>query len=153
MAEATPTPVIVNNSGSSSKRGVIILAVVVLLIAIGIAVWFYFQGKKKGSEQTNLNLSSPLDSQGNAPGASDAEIRQLAQQLHDDMEGLNVFGHDETVWNNFMALNDADIIKLNNRFNSEYQAESEESFVEWVSNESGDLPEQAMVRLKKLNLK
>lgn len=152
MAESAPTPVIVNNSGSS-KRGVIIIAVVVLLIAIGIAVWFYFQGKQKGSEQTNLNLSSPLDSQGNAPSASDAEIRQLAQQLYEDMDGLNVFGHDETVWNNFMALNDADIIKLNNRFNSEYQAESGESFVEWVDNESGDLPEQAMVRLKKLNLK
>ena len=146
-----PTPVVVQTTQSKNKT-VLILVVVVLVIAVAIAVWFYFKGKKAGSETTNLNLSNPLTSNGTAPVASEAEIRQIATQLHDDMDGLNAFGHDTTVWNNFAALNDADVIQVNNRFNAEYQLDSGESFVSWVSNESGSLPEQALVRLKKLNL-
>lgn len=134
------------------NKGTLIVIIVLLVLAITIGVYFYFQGKKKGKEQTNLNLSSPLDQQGNAPGASEAEIRTLAQQLHDDMDGLNLLGHDDTLWKQFMALNDNDVIRVNNRFNSEYQAESGESFVEWVENESGTYPDSALVRLKKLNL-
>lgn len=141
-----------NGSTGSSKKTTLILVIVVLVIAIGVALYFYFQGKAKGSTQTNLNLSSPLDSSGNAPVASEAEIRQLAEQLHDDMDGLNVWGHDNTVWNNFMALGDPDIIRVNNQFNAQYQAESGESFVEWVDNESGSYSTQAKQRLKKLNL-
>lgn len=151
MSEAASPVTPVSESGSSKKT--LILAIIVIVLAMGIGVWFYFQGKKKGKETSNLNLSSPLDSEGNAPSASDAEIRQLVSSLYTDMDGLNMFGHNLSVWNRFLALSDNDIIKVNNLFNAQYQKESEESFVEWVNNEGNDVLLLAAVnRLKKLNL-
>lgn len=138
-------------STTSNMKWILISMGVLLLLGIGIAVYFYFQGKKKGQSQTNLNISSPLNPDGTAPAASESEINNLVTQLHGDMEGVN-FTHDETIWNNFLSLSDSDIIRVNNKFNAEYQLDSEESFVEWVEDESGDYPQTALQRLKKLNL-
>lgn len=159
---ATPAPVIVNNG--NTKRGTLILIVVVLALAIAIGLYFYFQGKKKGSNQTNVDISSPLNQDGSVPAASEQEIKQLAEDLYDDMKGAN-FVHTLTPWNKLNALSDSDFIKVNNNFNANYQAESEQSFKEWVENEStspwlssGNIlfksaKDTTLARMKKLNIK
>lgn len=150
---ATAAPATAGNvvSATSNMKWILIGLGVLLLLGIGIAVYFYFQGKKKGQSQANINVSSPLNPDGTAPAASESEISNLVTQLHDDMEGIN-YTHDETIWNNFLSLSDSDIIKVNNKFNAVYQLDSGESFVDWVDDESGDYPQTALQRLKKLNL-
>lgn len=159
---ASTTPVVVQ-TGNSSKRNTLVLIVVVLILAIAIAVWFYFQGKKKGGEDTTINLSSPLTPEGNAPSASDQEIKSLATELHDDMDGINYY-HNLAPWNKLATLSDSDFIRLNNEFNTQYQLESEETFKQWVENEStgawglggnvlfASAKKSTLARLKKLNI-
>lgn len=158
------TPVVVNNN-SGNKRATLILIVVVLAIAIVIGVYFFFQGKQKGSEQTNVDVSSPLNADGSVPAASEQEIKQLVEDLYEDMKGANI-AHSLAPWNKLNALSDSDFIKVNNNFNANYQAESEESFKEWVEGESTSIwggsggnvffasaKNTVLARMKKLNIK
>lgn len=69
-------------------------------------------------------------------GISDADaaiISQLAKNLYTDMKGLNVFNHDESIYENVSKLSDTQLAYLNNYFNSEYG--NGDSLRQWLQDE------------------
>lgn len=137
----------------SSKHIYIAIAVLALLIAIGF--YFYRQGKKKTAVQY-----APEDLPGNPGsqnvGASNDEIKAVANGLYLEMKGLNVFGHNMDFYKRALIYSDTDIVKLYNTFNTLFQSDSGQTLTAWLENElfSSTFESQAitlMERLKKLN--
>jgi hypothetical protein len=123
-----------------------------MLTALGY--YFYRQGKKTVTLQ-----ALPNDLPGNpgsvSAGASNNEIKLIAQQLYDDMDGYNFAGHNYDPYNRAITLSDTDLVKLYNTFNSLYQADSKETLKQWIESESyysNDLPDALLARFAKLNL-
>lgn len=138
----------------NKKTVIIIIAVLVILIAIGIYIY------RTGKKQVTLQYGPGELPGSNKPaqiGASNEEIKLIANDLYNDMKGLNLVGHDMTVYRRAVLLNDNDIINLYNAFNSLYQKEYNQTLTQWLENEafSSTFESAAGVleaRLKKLNL-
>lgn len=131
----------------------IYIAVAVLLFIIGLAWFFYKRGKKQVTLQSLPGELPGNPSSGNVTGASNDEIKSIANNLFEDISGLNFLGHNQAPYDAANLLNDADMIKLYNTFNTQYQAELEETLTVALDNEvglgtSGDI---LIKRLKKLN--
>ncbi len=110
--------------------------IVAALLGIGLFALIYFSGKSAGKRAGGINLSSAVGPDGSAPAASSAEVTQLAGKLYKDMEGGNFWGHNLEPWSDFLALSDADVIRVYNEFNTKYQKDSGQSLTKWVANES-----------------
>jgi hypothetical protein len=139
------------------------IAIAVLLLIIGLSVFFYFKGKKKGSEKTSIQYlpnDLPYGDPGNggaAAGSSNVEIKSIANDMYDDMDGWNVItGHDMEPYKRAAILSDTDFVKLYNTFNSLYQLDSGQTMKEWLVNEkfwNNDITDALIDRCTKLNLK
>ena len=112
---------------------IIIIVVLVLLIALGW--YFYRRGKKQVTLQYLPGELPGNPSSGNVSGSSNDEIKRIASDLYDDMNGPNFFGHKPEPYNAANLLNDADLIKLYNAFNAMYQKDSGETLTQWIKND------------------
>lgn len=131
----------------------IAIAVLVLLVALGF--YFYKQGTKKVTLQ-----SLPNELPGNPgsvnSGASNDEIKLLAEALFNDMDGYNFTGHDYEPYNKALTLSDTDLVKLYNTFNTLHQKDSGETLTQWIINEQYNyynIPDLVLARFAKLNLR
>ena len=131
MAEATD----IVNPVSKTKRNIII-GLIVLVILIILFIFFYFKGRKAGKEKGSVNITTPPVDNTGAVLASEGEINMLVGKLYKDMDGGNFFGHNMEPWETLLALSDTDFVRTNNAFNNEYQVDTEQSFKEWVQDES-----------------
>jgi hypothetical protein len=133
----------------------LIAIIVALLIIAGIAFYFYKQGKKTVTIQ-QLPGQLPGDSTGtNETGASNDEIKLIVEGLYKDMKGFNWLGHNYEPYDQANELNDTDLVKLYNAFNTIYQTDSGQTLTQWISNESyfsGTSPHLLLARFAKLNL-
>lgn len=143
-----------NPVGSQIK---LIVIGVILLIILVAGILLYRSGKKSGA--TKINISNPPSDDAGGAGISTAEINSLSDEIYRDMDGLNGFGHNTDVWQRFLSLSDTDLVKVYNEFNTDYQAESEQTLKEWVYNESTSfqpqwsiIKETVLQRFAKLNL-
>lgn len=136
------------------KKTYLWIAGVVLVFLVLLGWYFYRQGKKTVTLQS-LPGELPGDkSGGNVTGASNDEIKRIANGLYGDMNGLNLMGHTYDPYNAAVLLNDRDIVSLYNAFNTMYQADSGQTLTEWIGNDRYAYPETPGVlwhRLKKLN--
>ncbi len=146
------------------SRIYIIIAGVVLVVLVALMIVFYFKGVRKGKSAVTLQgLPGELPGtpgSGNYVGASNDEIKNIANNLYADMKGINAFGHDVDPYLDAVRLNDTDLVKLYNYFNTTYQKNSANTLTEWVDNEvfiettiEGDTSDLLLSRLRKLNLK
>lgn len=135
----------------------IYIAIGVLLTIIAVGVYFYRKGRK-----TTTTQFTPYDLPGNTTntpqmaGASNAEIKSIANGLYNEMKGVNFFGHDMEFYKRALLLSDTDIVKLYNTFNTLYQAESNETLTKWLQSElfSSTFEREGLLlidRLTKLN--
>jgi hypothetical protein len=130
------------------------IAIGVLLLLVLLGWYFYRQGKKTVTLQSAPGELPGNPTSGNVVGASNDEIKRIANGLYGDMKGLNLNGHMYDPYNAAVLLNDADLIKLYNTFNTLYQQDSGETLTSWISNEYyayPDVPGTLFARLKKLN--
>lgn len=135
------------------KKQIIIAFVVFLFLAV-LAFIFYRKGKKTVTLQSLPGELPGNVSSGNQTGASNDEIKNIANALYSDMNGFNASGHDYTPYKQASLLNDSDLVKLYNTFNTLYQKQSSQTLTQWLSSEyyySGALPILLYDRLKKLN--
>lgn len=121
----------------SNTTKYLVIGGIILALALIIGLWLYFSGKAAGKRKGSINLSNPGAPDGSAPVASEAEIRQMAQKLFQDMDGLNWRGHNIQVWQDFLTMSDNDVIRVYNEFNTKYQKETAQSLTEWVNSEVG----------------
>lgn len=138
-----------------SKR-YLIIALVVLLILAAISFYFYKQGKKTVTIQSLPGELPGNPGSGNQGGASNDELKLLVEALYKDMKGFNLGGHDYTPYNQANGLDDRDLVKLYNAFNTLYQKDSGQTLTEWMNNESyyyQTSPGLLLQRFAKLNLK
>lgn len=139
----------------SKKTIYIIIAVLIFLIALGY--FYYRKGKNTVTLQALPGELPGTSSSGNITGASNDEIKGIANGLHEEMDGLNLFGHDMDIYNRALLLNDADIVKVYNTFNTLYQQKSGgDTLTAWLESELfSSTFESAAInligRLKKLN--
>ena len=144
----------------------LIIAGVALLIVIIIGIVIYRSGKKSGLVAGAINLSSPVNDNPNGavtgPQASVAELKTLAQTIHDDMDGGNLT-HNIDAWNRVLVLSDSDFIKLYNEFDFDFQKESGQTLRGWIESETsyyvpflgtqwGSTKDALLARMNKLNL-
>lgn len=131
------------------------IAVIVLIMLVGLGYFFYRKGKKTVTIQSLPN-DLPGGPTGGIAGASNNEIKLVANALYDDMKGYNYSGHNYAPYSQAIAFSDTDIVKLYNAFNTLYQTESGETLKQWIEGESyyySDIPQSLLARFAKLNLK
>lgn len=133
----------------------IYIAAAVLVVLVALGIYFYHQGKKTVTIQ-----DAPEDLPGNpgstSVGASNDEIKNVANGLYEEMKGLNLIGHKMEFYKRALLFSDTDIVKLYNTFNALYQSESTQTLTQWLNNElfSSTFENEAITltaRLKKLN--
>jgi len=137
-----------------NNKHIIIISAVVLIILSFLLWWFYRQGKKTVTLQSLPNELPGNPQSNNVTGASNDEIKNIVNALYTDMKGYNIFGHNYQPYQAATLLNDSDIIKLYNAFNSLYQTASGQTLTSWISNEKftePNTPGLLVARLKKLN--
>jgi hypothetical protein len=135
------------------KKIYIYVAVGLGLLLVGIGAWLYHQGTKKTTLQDPSSLPG---STGGGSGASNDELKVLAEELYNDMNGYNWNGHDMSFYKKALTLNDTDLIKLYNAYNSLYQKSSGQTLVEWIDNEKfwdTSITDTLLAKMSKLNLK
>jgi hypothetical protein len=133
---------------------VIILSLVVLILLIIAGIYIYRQGKKKTTIQALPGELPGNPGSGNVNGASNDEIKSIANDIYEDIDGFNVFGHDNKPYDSAVLLNDTDIVKLYNTYNTLYQAKLGETLTQSLENEKfweNTNPDNLIKRLKKLN--
>lgn len=142
-----------NIGGIKLNLTVVIITIVVILLLVGLGIYFYRQGKKKVTLQSLPGELPGNPGSGSTTGASNDEIKNVANSLFKDMDGFNVFGHNQAPYDQANLLNDTDTIKLYNAFNTLYQPDSGETLTSWLQNEQGLGVAGAtlIAKLKKLN--
>lgn len=142
-----------NVKGIKINLTLIIIAVAVIILLVVLGWYMYRQGKKQVTLQYLPGELPGNPGSGNLSGASNDEIKAIANALYEDMSGFNLFGHKQAPYNSANLLNDTDLIKLYNTFNSLYQKESKQTLTQWIDNESGIgvAGSTLIARLKKLN--
>lgn len=134
------------------------IAIAVLVIIVALSFYFYKKGKKTTSIQY-LPGDLPYGNSGNGSnqttGASNSEIKSIAQSMFADMDGFNIWGHDIEPYQRASTLSDTDFVKLYNTFNALYQTESGETLTQWLVNEkfyNNEVTDSLITRCAKLNL-
>ncbi len=137
-----------------NKYVVIALCIIIFLVVLGW--YFYSQGKKTVTlQQLPGQVPGEINS-GNVNGASNDEIKLLVNKLYSDMKGFNAFGHDYSPYREVGLLNDADVIRVYNAFNTLYQPDSGQTLTQWIASEKyrdENYPGLLYARLMKLNCK
>lgn len=120
----------------SLKTKLIVIGIIALIILI-VGILIFRAGRKKGS----VNVSAPIidnpadPSKNTTPATSTSDIQKLAQLVHKDMDGSNLY-HDTDLWvSRVLTLSDTDLARLYSEFNLAYEKESGETFTEWIGNE------------------
>lgn len=136
------------------------IAISVIVVLIVFSVYFYRKGKKQTSIQALPgDLPGSNQANNNPAGISNAEILQLTTDLYNDMQGVNFWGHDNTLFQKLLTLSDTDFVKVYNTFNTSYQSTSGETLTQWIANETNVtgnfmiLKEAILDRCAKLNLR
>lgn len=138
------------------QKTYLFIAIGALVLITIIAVYFYLQGKKTVSIQYTPGELPGNPGSGTGTSASNNEIKVLAGKLYDDMNGLNLLGHNMEPYMDALILSDNDLIKLYNTFNTLYQAKTGQTLYEWIDNEKfyeNDITDSLLLKMQKLNLK
>ncbi len=135
------------------------VAVFVLILIVSIAFYFYHSGKKTTTLQAVPgDVPGSHDANNNPAGASNTDILELANELHQDMKGTNFFGHNNDLFSKLLTYSDTDFVRLYNAFNTLYQQEGQGTFIQWVKDETNvtgnfiTLKDAILDRGAKLNL-
>ncbi len=151
-------PIILQSSNGNAQSFTIIAFF--SLIAGGVCWYFYRQGKnevtiKKDVYDTKNGTGPPTNKPDNIH-----YLTQLAGQIHDDLDGINLFAnHDETIYNNVLALSNTDFVAFYNIWNTLYQQDYGKPLKAAIE-EHGALPltpwatvkETILTRMNNLNL-
>ena len=138
----------------SDTKKYIIISTIVLVLLVVLAYFFYKKGKKSITTQYLPGDLPGNPSSGSDTGASNSEIKALANELFNDIDGFNGLGHNNDVYNRVILLSDTDLVKLYNTFNTLYQQRLEETMTVAIDNEKfweNDIPDRIIERLRKLN--
>jgi hypothetical protein len=122
---------------------------------LGLAGFLLYRSGKKAGKGEKPTIKVP-EVQGEKESAE--TITALANSLYEDMNGYNFWGHTNKYYEQAMELDDVDLVRLYDAFNSAYQPESQQTLTEWLYNEDavlepqfGELKSQLVERLRKLN--
>lgn len=145
---------------SISHKTQLIIAGVVLVLLIAAFIYVYHKGKSTTSIAPIVkDTPGSNDPNNNPAGTSDSEIKMLAGKLFSDMDGVNVWSHDEEPYQQLLTLSDTDFEKVYNEFNADHQASSGQTLRQWIDNEDAYwgsqfsvLKESILNRMDKLNL-
>ncbi len=134
----------------------LIIGSIILLLLILLAWYFYKRGKRTTTIQQAPGQLPGQGSNGpNISGASNDELKTLSQELYQDMSGYNWIGHDIEPYQRALALNDGDLVKLYNAFNTLYQADSKQTLKQWIEGEkyfNHEVTDALLLKMAKLNL-
>lgn len=141
---------------SKQNKTYLFIGIGIILVIGIVATVFYFKGKKQVTLQYTPGQLPGNPGSGTTYGASNDELKTLAQDLKDEMTGLNLLGHDMEPYKRALVLNDTDLIKLYNTFNTLYQKESGSTLYQWIDDEKfsdHSVTDTLLNKMAKLNLK
>lgn len=117
---------------SPKQRLILIIGSILFVSLLAFLLWYSARqsGKRKGA----INLSSPLAPDTSAPAVSEAEVRQIAQNIYKEVSGGTIY-HSVDLWKKFLVLSDSDIVRVYNEYDTEYQKESGETLTQWIDGE------------------
>ena len=113
----------------------LIIAGLVLAGLVALAVIFYRKGKNTVTLQQLPGELPGAPDRGNVSGASNDELKRLANNLYADLKGVNAFGHNYDPYQDALKLSDSDLVLLYNAFNSMYQEESRQTLTQWIESD------------------
>lgn len=109
--------------------------IVLAVVLIGIFVFIYFMGRRSAKMKIE-QVPLPSDQPGGKvlTSVDNAKVRTIAQQLHDDMDGLNLT-HKSDPYEALLASNDSVFVAVYNDFNNLFASENEGTLRDWLKDE------------------
>lgn len=115
-----------------------VYATLIVLIIVVAIYWFAFKsGKDKGSttiEQVPLPTDTVSETDEGLSISEATQVRTIAQELHEDMDGWNVFSHKLDPYRDWNNLSDTLFVAVYNDFNTLF-ADSGETLRQWIEGE------------------
>ena len=114
----------------------LIIGAIIISALIGFAFYYYKKGKRSTSIAPLVNDNPNSTAANNNPaGISDSAVKQLADALYQDMNGVNTLGHQPEPYASLLAGSDTDFEKVYNSFNTDHQAEGSGTLKGWIEAE------------------
>lgn len=111
----------------------VVIGFIILLILVGI--YFYYKGKDQvtiSKLPPNDNLTNPS---GNSSGVGQSVLTQLATNLYNDMSGISwLSNHDESLFEQALALSNYDFTQLYNIYNTKYEKDNGKTLMQMVQS-------------------
>lgn len=120
---------------TSLKTTVITISIiVVILIALIITLYFVGrkQGKKSATEGTKGKLPNETDWGQTLTEVENQDIKRITKALYEDMKGWNITGHDKTIYEEYLTVDDRTFVGVANYFADQYG----ESLASWINDEA-----------------
>jgi len=131
-----------------------------LLLLAAVFVGAYFVGK---FAKINQNRLPSEDENKDFTPEEKVRIQYLANDMLQDMDGLNIAGHDNSMYQEFLSMNDRFFVAVTNDFNyliaSQKKNDKEKTLKQWIEAESPysdsvfkGLRNAILLRFNRLNL-
>ncbi len=105
--------------------------IIIALIVIAIGLIIYFIGRKTSSIQ-----QKELPSENEAiDTAAAAKIRQISNDLHNDMAGINILNRNKEVYKQMLGLSNSLFVAVYNDFNNLFGLENKGTLKNWIEDE------------------
>ena len=112
------------------------LYILIFLIVVSVLIGVYFSGKKSGKKGKPEILELLNDVAGQPLGENEArEVREIALSLFDDLDGVNSYGRDEKVYQDFAALGNKQFAAVYEDFNNMYFKLEKGTLKDWIDDD------------------
>ena len=120
----------------TSHKVTIIVTSIIIVILVSLIVTLYYvgrkQGKKAATEGTKGKLPNETDWGKTLTEVENQDIKRITIALHEDMKGWNIAGHDKTIYEEYLTVDDRTFVGVANYFADQYGA----SLATWIDNEA-----------------
>lgn len=112
-----------------------------VFLAIFAIIFVYYIGFRRGKNMPPKevkDVSKDLNAGGGATKTIDsqqASLQRLTDRAWDDIEGVNVLGHDGDLWSEINMLSDSELVYVINDWDSRYFAKHKETLARAMSKE------------------
>lgn len=122
----------------------LITITVLIIVVISIILTIYFSGKKAGKTGTfsegavtDDSVTIPGENQVTLTHDEESKIRVMVSKLYKDMDGLNIWGNNMDIYNDYASMSDKLFVLTYNLFNKLYESQGYGTLRDWIDDEQG----------------
>lgn len=118
----------------TNKQIIIIVSIVVVILLV--AFYLTYRAGKKMTDPNKVKIGSDEAGTTALTQQEVDSLKALALSIHSDMDGLNWKGWNNSLYEKAGLLSDTELVALSNIFNTLYENESGQTFLQWLNAEN-----------------